>query len=70
MNSMKESGELNKYLMPKTNADSEENLHPGELDQCGTVDSSSGYVTTFNLASKKFRSSMHQLSTSKILLKD
>ena len=39
-----ESGELNKYLMPKTNADSEENLQPGELDQCGTVDSSSGYV--------------------------
>ncbi|KAK1353110.1 hypothetical protein POM88_052948 [Heracleum sosnowskyi] len=62
--------ELKKYLMPKTNADTkEENLQPGELDQCGTIDSSSGYLTSFNLASKKFESSMHQLSTSKELLK-
>lgn len=69
--SLLNSPELNKYLMPKTNADGKEkNLQPGELDQCGTVDSSSGYVTTFNLVSKKFRSSMHQLSTSKELLKD
>ncbi|KAL1834961.1 hypothetical protein ACET3Z_004612 [Daucus carota] len=60
--------ELNIYLMPQANA---ENLGPVELVQFGTANPSSGYVTAIRLVSKNLQSSsMHQLSTSKELLKD
>ncbi|KAL8106528.1 hypothetical protein AgCh_023331 [Apium graveolens] len=63
--------ELHKYLMPKTNAYTKvDNLQPRDLDLCSSVDSSSPYVTTFNLVSKNFRSFLHQISKSKELLKD